>query len=162
MTEIVRGMKSADIGIVAHSLSAAVNAQVKMPDPFLATVKQWMTSRQESVAAASQMQLAQFIGHQAWTNQLQSNMQNVAPQAAQASAAPAAAGAAETAPAESSSFFSAPMGDSTPTILGGKTPALTGAQTPTVVPSEPMPTDTVRTTTEGTSTVASSQKPGFA
>lgn len=171
MQQIVHGMKTSDIGIVAHSLSQAVNERVQMPDAFLATVKQWMASRQESVAASSQMQLAQFIGHQAWVNQVNANFQ--------ALQTPDAGSPAPPVPPEASAGFvssqannqsvsyqeSTPMaGDTTPTILGGKTPALTGAQTPTVVPSDsygfsgPAPTVTERqpTQTQVPSSVATS------
>lgn len=171
MQQIVLGMKTSDIGVVAHSLSQAVNERVQMPDAFLATVKQWMASRQESVAASSQMQLAQFIGHQAWVNQVNANFQ--------ALQTPDAGSPAPPVPPETSAGFvssqannqsvsyqdSTPMtGDATPTILGGKTPALTGAQTPTVVPSDsygfsgPAPSVTERqpTQTQVPSSVATS------
>lgn len=174
MQQIVHGMKTSDIGVVAHSLSQAVSERVQMPDAFLATVKQWMASRQESVAASSQMQLAQFIGHQAWVNQVNANFQALQTPDAGSPAPPA-----PPAPPETSAGFvssqannqsvsyqdTTPMtGDATPTILGGKTPALTGAQTPTVVPSDsyglsgPAPSVTERqpTQTQVPSSVATS------
>eukprot|EP00930_Biecheleria_cincta_P040440 TRINITY_DN27711_c0_g1_i1.p1 TRINITY_DN27711_c0_g1~~TRINITY_DN27711_c0_g1_i1.p1 ORF type:complete len:802 (+),score=189.53 TRINITY_DN27711_c0_g1_i1:3-2408(+) len=62
MERIVQAMQSSNIGMVAGSLSEAVAAKVAIPDAFLNTVKQWMTSRQESHAASAQMQMLQLAG----------------------------------------------------------------------------------------------------
>jgi len=48
MTQIVTGMQNGDIGTVAAALSGAVRASVSIPDAFLATVKQWMDTRQQA------------------------------------------------------------------------------------------------------------------
>ncbi|CAJ1398723.1 unnamed protein product [Effrenium voratum] len=176
MSQIVLGMKSSDISIVASSLSNAVKEKVQIPDAFLATVKQWMASRQESVAASSQMQLAQFIGAQAWTNQVQANMQllaqpgqSIPPDGASApvsasfpSAPPTASPTHEDAAPVSGAGDSAlpeTLGESP--LPGGRTPALTGAQTPTVVPTDslPVPTNSLRSITQGTATASTISVP---
>eukprot|EP00933_Yihiella_yeosuensis_P052153 TRINITY_DN50166_c0_g1_i1.p1 TRINITY_DN50166_c0_g1~~TRINITY_DN50166_c0_g1_i1.p1 ORF type:complete len:797 (+),score=153.88 TRINITY_DN50166_c0_g1_i1:66-2456(+) len=57
MTKIVTAMGAGDIGTVASTLSDAVTSKVSMPDQFLDTVKQWMTSRQESSKASAELQM---------------------------------------------------------------------------------------------------------
>merc|ERR1740116_648781 len=55
MSEIIRGMHGGDISTVATALSGAVQAGVSIPDQFLADVKRWMDSRQQSAAVSGQM-----------------------------------------------------------------------------------------------------------
>lgn len=56
MRQIVSGMGAGDIRIVAQALSGAVKTSVSIPEVFLVTVKQWMDSRQQSVAQPIQPQ----------------------------------------------------------------------------------------------------------
>lgn len=48
MTRIVEGMQKGDVSTVAHALGGAVKELVSIPDPFLATVKQWMDTRTQA------------------------------------------------------------------------------------------------------------------